>query len=399
MNKPFVFEKPAGFHDILPAEMQRKRALQERILSVMERWGYAQIETPMLEFFDTLGLLSKTEEGKLFKVLDPQGRTLILRPEMTTPIARVTASLLKKDPFPIRLMYAGNVFRTPGKEAGKSAEFTQMGAELIGEEGLFADVEEIALAIEAVKEAGVSSFRMAISHAKLLDAYLAESLSDVRLVEELKRALGEKNHVGYREKVEEGVGSEEKRHALLRILGWHGGLEVLQEAEQYMESEQTIAPIGELKEIYALLSQLGYGDSLVFDLTMRARQGYYTGIFFEGFAEGVASSILNGGRYDHLLKEFGREAPATGFAIKVNRLMEIASPSFAPRKKLLLLYLPEQVEETFCYAAEKRKEEANLSLHCLGSEVEAPPHLLREWEEDYDQILLMTSEGVRVLAG
>lgn len=396
MNKPFVFEKPTGFHDILPSELGRKRALEERILALMERWGYERIETPTLEFFDTLGQMSKTEEEKLFKVLDSQGRTLILRPEMTTPIARVTASLLKNEPFPIRLMYLGNVFRTPGKEAGKSAEFTQMGAELIGEEGLVADVEEIALAIEAVLEAGVKNFRIAISHARFIDAYLSGYLSDPLLIEELKADLLERNHVGYREKAESRTDSVEIREALLRLLRWHGE-EALEDARRFSVSPVTDHLIGELKGIYALLSKLGYREHLIFDLTMRAKQGYYTGIFFEGFAEGVASSILNGGRYDHLIAEFGREAPATGFAIKVDRLLEIAPIPSHRKEKLLLLYPPEEVEEAFRYAERERKKGVIVSLHSIREEAEgeATRVLLDRWKKNYDRILYLTKAGIK----
>ncbi|MBE3553707.1 MAG: ATP phosphoribosyltransferase regulatory subunit, partial [Thermicanus sp.] len=374
-------------------------------------------ETPTVEFFDTLGVLSKTEEGKLFKLLDRQGRTLVLRPEMTTPIARVVASLLYSHPFPIRLMYLGNVFRSPSREAGKSAEFTQMGAELIGEKGLFADAEQMALAIAAVKEAGVKEFRIAMSHARFLDAYFSVWAGDDSLVSALKTALKEKNHVGFREKVKASSLSGAAKEALYRILRWHGGVEVLEEARLFSPSPEMEKCVGEMEEVYRLLMKLGFAEWLTFDLTMMAKQDYYTGLFFEGFAEGVASSVLNGGRYDHLTAEFGREAPATGFAIKVDRLLEAAHFPIERKKKSLLLYPPEQMEEAFQWAMERRAQGEIVAIHCLSqgneefAEEGAPPFqgidwsrqgeelmgAFRTWEEEFEEILFIDSSGVRRL--
>ena len=111
MSKPKVFEKPIGVKDYLPLAVSRLRRIERQALDCMKRWGYEQIMTPTMEYYDTVGVASSTSDQKLFKLLNNRGTTLVLRSDMTAPIARVVASLLKEEPFPLRLSYHSSVFR------------------------------------------------------------------------------------------------------------------------------------------------------------------------------------------------------------------------------------------------------------------------------------------------
>ncbi|HSH26136.1 MAG TPA: ATP phosphoribosyltransferase regulatory subunit, partial [Massilibacterium sp.] len=111
MTKPFMFEKPIGMRDTLPSLYEAKKQVREKMHEEIYRWGYQFLETPTLEFYDTVGSSSATLDQQLFKLLDQQGHTLVLRPDMTAPIARVAASRLKDVTYPLRLAYDSHLFR------------------------------------------------------------------------------------------------------------------------------------------------------------------------------------------------------------------------------------------------------------------------------------------------
>ncbi|MGZ4032997.1 MAG: ATP phosphoribosyltransferase regulatory subunit, partial [Tumebacillaceae bacterium] len=142
MNKPILFEKPRGVRDVLPPLAARKREVEKSIAKVFSRWGYEEIVTPTFEYADTfLNGAFRSDEDNMFKFIERSGRTVVLRPDMTAPIARVVSSLLKEQPLPIRLSYDASIFRTQDSTAGRDAEFTQAGVELIGDATPDADAE------------------------------------------------------------------------------------------------------------------------------------------------------------------------------------------------------------------------------------------------------------------
>lgn len=136
MSKPKGFEKPAGVRDYLPRAVKKLRKIEHDVLHCMSRWGYQQMITPTLEYYDTVGVASSTSDQKLYKLLNNRGQALVLRSEMTAPVARVVSSLLKDEPLPLRLSYHANVFRAIEEEAGREAEFFQTGVELVGDDSL-----------------------------------------------------------------------------------------------------------------------------------------------------------------------------------------------------------------------------------------------------------------------
>ncbi|MEX2104211.1 MAG: ATP phosphoribosyltransferase regulatory subunit, partial [Bacilli bacterium] len=189
MAKPRVFEKPLGMRDLLPETVLYKRQLEHSIQQCLRRWGYEEIVTPTLEYYDTIGEASLIEEDKLFKLLDRGGNTLVLRPDMTAPIARVISSILRNEPLPLRLSYHGNVFRAQEKEAGRHAEFFQSGVELIGDGSAEADAEIVALAVDCLRQAGVKDFRIALGSMAYVDRLFAEVISNKEDEDQLKQYL------------------------------------------------------------------------------------------------------------------------------------------------------------------------------------------------------------------
>ncbi|QAY67336.1 ATP phosphoribosyltransferase regulatory subunit [Paenibacillus protaetiae] len=326
MAKPKVFEKPTGLKDYLPDAVAKLRQIERDVLSCMSGWGYEQMITPTLEYYDTVGVASSTSDAKLFKLLNHRGQTLVLRSDMTAPIARVVSSLLKATDFPLRLSYHANIFRAFEEEAGRDAEFFQTGVELVGDPSPEADAEIVALAVASLKAAGVSRFKIAIGHVGFLKGLLDETLPDQEEEQsQLKACLLGRDYVGYREQLRQLSLEEHVRQELEYILRLRGGQEICEQAMKLSSNESAQASIRHLCEVWDALVEYGVSEHVLIDLTMIGDFSYYTGMTFEGYASDHGFPVASGGRYDNLLSQFGRPAPATGFAMKTNRILELLS--------------------------------------------------------------------------
>ncbi len=355
VSKPKGFEKPTGVKDYLPGAAARLRRIESSVLECMEKWGYSQIITPTLEFYDTVGVASSTEDKKMFKLLDQNGRTLVLRPDITAPIARVVASLMKEEVLPVRLSYHANVFRAFEEEAGRESEFFQTGAELVGDPSPEADAEVIALAIASLQAAGVDSFKMALGHTGFLNGLFHETLRDGEEKQKvLKECLLNRDYVGYRQQLKSfglAPAVEKELEAILRL---RGGEEICEQASGITENPLARESIDHLCRVYEVLKAYGVSEHVLIDLTMIGDFSYYTGMTFEGYAANLGFPVVSGGRYDNLLRQFGREAPATGFALKTTRILEAVRELPEETRRLLVLYSEERRREGLAKAAELR---------------------------------------------
>ncbi|PYI51301.1 ATP phosphoribosyltransferase regulatory subunit [Paenibacillus flagellatus] len=375
MSKPKVFEKPTGVKDYLPDTVAKLRRIETNVLECMRKWGYRQIITPTLEYYDTVGMASSTSDRKLFKLLDKKGTTVVLRSDMTAPIARVVASLLKEQPFPLRLSYHSNVFRAFEDEAGREAEFFQTGVELVGDPTADADAEVVALAIACLKAAGIGQFKIALGHVGFLNGLFQEALPDRPDAQSaLKDRLLQRDHVGYRELLRRTELDATVRAELEGILRLRGGQEICEQARALSNDRMAQEAIRHLCEVWDVLQAYGVSEHVLIDLTMIGDFTYYTGMTFEGYAADLGFPVCNGGRYDNLLQQFDRPAAATGFALKTNRIMEVTAQEEADRRpyRVLVLYAPVKVKEALDCARELRlRDDAMVETARLAGQREA----------------------------
>ncbi|MFD2671012.1 ATP phosphoribosyltransferase regulatory subunit [Marinicrinis sediminis] len=393
MTKPKMFEKPTGVKDYLPEAAAKLKAIEERVLSCMQSWGYRQIKTPALEYYDTVGVASTTSDPKLFKLLDKRGTTMVLRSDLTAPIARVVSSLLKEEVMPIRLSYHENVFRSIEEEAGRQAEFFQTGVELIGDGSAEADGEMIALAVASLKAAGVDSFKIALGHVGFLQGLFRETLADEgEAQQQLKACLLSRDHVGYRETLHQlGLPTEAKRE-LEGVLRLRGGEEICEQARELTNDPQAQQSIDHLCALWSVLEDYGVDSYVLIDLTMIGDFSYYSGMTFEGYASDLGFPVCSGGRYDNLLTQFGRSAPATGFALKTNRILEVADTEEKQPKRVLVVYESSQRKQAFSYARELREQqgwsvETQLVQTVKDASWEEDEHGLTYEGRPYDEII------------
>ncbi len=312
---------PRGLRDMLPAEVEERRAIENDLCSVFESWGYREIVTPTFEYFDTLAIeAGNTIESEIFRFFDVDGSLLGLRPEMTTPIARVISRQETPSGAIDRLYYAANVFRQEPPQRGQMREFSQVGLELIGAGGPVADGEVIMLLIEALLKSGLKDFRLAVGRADFLTASLRDLGLPLELIERVQRLLTEKDLVEAKREIAASSIPLAAKDDVLELLFLKGDISALSRAERFAKGEASKRILRELKSLAEMISLCGLKDYVTFDFGMVKDFGYYTGIVFEVYCPSLGFPIGSGGRYDNLISEFYSSRPACGFALGLDRL-------------------------------------------------------------------------------
>jgi ATP phosphoribosyltransferase regulatory subunit len=351
MSRLFMFEKPLGMRDTLPELYEKKDGVRTYMSDTMKLWGYQFIETPTLEYYETVGAASAIADQQLFKLLDKEGHTLVLRPDMTAPIARVAASKLLEEDLPVRLAYSANVFRAQQREGGRPAEFEQIGVECLNEDTVSCDGEVIALLISSLKKAGLPQFQVSVGHVGFAQELFVQILGTNGRANALRKFLFEKNYVGYREHVNSLQLSSIDKQRLLKLLQLRGGEDVIGQALDIIENDKGKEAIVELKELWDVIKDYGVEDYVKFDFTIVSHMSYYSGILFEAYAGNVGFPIGNGGRYS-LIEKFGKKASATGFAVRVDMLLEALGGGPLENTTHCIFFSQERRKEAFQLARE-----------------------------------------------
>ncbi|MFC4737023.1 ATP phosphoribosyltransferase regulatory subunit [Bacillus daqingensis] len=357
MTKLFMFEKPQGMRDTLPELYQLKQQIKRGVTQEVTQWGYEFVETPAVEFNETVGSASAILDRQLFKLLDQEGNTLVLRPDMTAPIARIAASTMKTAERPLRLTYDAPVFRAQQYEGGRPAEFEQAGVELIGDDSVSADAEVISLMVSSMKAAGLPTYQVAVGHVGFVNALLKEVLGNEERASEFRRYLYEKNYVGFRKAVEQLPLSSLDKRRLLELLRLKGDASIIERARSITESRAGQKALDQLESLLDVLADFDVEDCLILDLNLVMHMSYYTGVVFEAYSEGLGYPLGGGGRYDQLLGRFHHEEPATGFGLRVDRMTEaLGQAKQSVKKDVCVIYSRERRKEAFAEAQRLRSE-------------------------------------------
>jgi len=326
---------PKGLNDLLPEEVLKKGFLENKISQVFKEWGYQEIITPTFEFYDMLargaGSIMKKEMIKFF---DREGNIIALRPEMTTPLARVSSTKMQQEPKPLRFYYMGNVFRYDDFKVGGQREFCQAGVELIGINNSKSDAEVIALAIECLKNSGLKKFFIDIGHINFFNGVMQSIKVEEERKQEIKKAILNKDFVLLEKILSFSNIKDKEKEFILKMPTLRGREEVLEEAEKMINNKLSLFALKEIKEVYNLLRDYGLEEYILIDLGIIRDFDYYTGIIFEGYTDYWGFPVCGGGRYDNLCSKFSRDLPSTGFAIGLERLSIILEKENADSLKL-----------------------------------------------------------------
>ena len=328
---PRKFATTPGTRDVLPPESTRLLDVQARIRERFRLFGYGEVLTPALEYSEVI------EEPRLrdasFKLFDPDNQMLLLRPEMTTPIARLVAQRLKNFPPPHKLSYVLPVYRRASVGRGQSAELYQAGVEVVGSPSPQEDAATIALLVDVLNTLGIEApedFAVVLGQSAFYTAYLRHAVPEA--ASDLLAALAAKDLVGVDtlaanlpDRVAAGV------RGIPRLVGPAADGAVLEEAAKPAGGvPEAMAALENLREILRHLDAHGCLGAVILDLGLIGRHDYYTGAVFEAYSPRLGFTVANGGRYDNLLKRFGQELPATGFAIYLERLLSVLPEEDVP---------------------------------------------------------------------
>lgn len=366
MNKQLL-HTPEGVRDIYGSEYARKLAVEDFIHKQLNLYGYQDIQTPTFEFFDVFSReIGTTPSKELYKFFDKEGNTLVLRPDFTPSMARCAAKYFMDENVPIRFCYAGNTFTNTSSLQGKLKEVTQMGAELINDGSVEADAELIAMVVEALLGAGLKEFQVSVGDVEYFKGICEQAGLDEQTENELREFISGKNIFGAEELLAGSGVAESYCKMLLKITDYFGQAEVLKEAGELVYNTRSLHAVERLKKLYQVLCRYGVEKYVSFDLGMLSKYNYYTGVIFKVYTYGVGEPIVKGGRYDHLLGYFGKEAPAIGFVVVIDDLMSALERQKAGIKVeediLYLTYNADNYESRLSEARGLRKNGRKVAL-------------------------------------
>lgn len=359
-----LLHTPEGVRDIYGDECRRKLHVEETLKKVFERYGFQHIQTPMFEFFDIFNKERGTVPSKdMYKFFDRENNTLVLRPDITPSIARCAAKYFKEEEFPIRLCYLGNTFINNSSYQGKLKEVTQIGCELINDDTSDADAEMMALVIECLLETGLKDFQIDAGHADFLAGLFEEAELDDEEVKQLKGLIASKNIFGVEEFVSTKNMSADLKELFLKLPDLFGTMDVISYAQTRVGNERSRKALERMEKVYHILEVYGYSKYISFDLGMVSKYAYYTGMIFYAYTYGTGEAVASGGRYNHLMEQFGKEAPAIGLAILVDPLMMALSRQGIDTREdfihTMVLY-PQENRETAIHLANFYRRQGTL---------------------------------------
>ena len=315
---------PEGTRDLLFDECIAKRIIEERIRKIFTDYGYSEVVTPGLEFYDVFnGKVRYFPQETMYKLVDGKNRMMVLRPDSTMPIARLVATRLREEPLPLKLFYNQSIFMVNPKNSGRDDEFAQSGIEILGGNRKAADYEALVIAVQALSacdDNGSDSFRLEIGESSIFRLLIAQLDVDDEKSELIQSLIETKNYPALNDALSSFDGAA--ADALRALPTLFGGAEVFEQAEKYMNTAELKEKLSSLREIYDGLKAAGI-DEIKVDLGLVHKRNYYTGIIFRGYVEGYGLPVLSGGRYDTLIGDFGRSVPAVGFAVNVEAAAKV----------------------------------------------------------------------------
>lgn len=321
---------PRGFRDVLPTEAAWRRSTSDAVCRQFELWGYEPIETPAVELaavldearsLDNTAAQFTTSAEAPFRFFDSDSNLVVLRPDVTIPVARLTATRLADRPGPFRFYYREPVFTERASTYGQERQFTQLGIEFIGRGGYIADAEVLCVCMEALSAAGVRDYTVAIGTVGVLNALVGAACDDAIWRDRVLRAFHKSDMVAVDALSREDGVKPAYGDAIAKLARLRGGAEAFEACRALCEPLGCVDGLDDLERTYELVIANTDAGKLIVDFSIVSSFDYYTGLVFKAYAPQVPASLVSGGRYDTTLAAFGRNEPAAGFAIGLERVL------------------------------------------------------------------------------
>lgn len=348
---------PEFIADVLPSEARKMENLRRKILDEFRSYGYELVIPPMLEYLESLLTgVGQDTEIYTFKLIDQlSGRTMGVRADMTTQVARIDAHLLNRNTV-TRLCYAGSILHTRPSGLQATREPLQIGAEIFGYSGIEADAEIQSLALASLDSAGLTGICLDLSHVGVLKALVVSDPLAQIFEAQLFDLLETKDMPGLIE-LTKGF-HEETRAALLALPDMYGDIGILSEARKVLpETEGIVRALSELE----YLAGQAECDRVTIDLADMHGYHYHSGVMFAAYVPGLPNAIARGGRYDHVAEAFGRSRPATGFSMDLRELARVLPAA----EKCHVILAPWNNDPTLCQKIRELRKSGEVVVYEL----------------------------------
>lgn len=305
-------------------EARLRRTIEDTAMSVFAAWSYEEVITPSVDYYDLFEQgMGQSEAQRGFRFTDNDGRLLALRPDVTSSVARMAATLLSERARPLRFCYAAPVFRQqPQSHAEWRRENTQLGCELIGVGGHAADLEVLRLATEILSRLDLdSSYCITINNVEIFNGVAAYLDLAAEAREELRRLIDTRETAELQRFLQHHANDEGR--AFLQPTLLTGKQNVIHAARKVITNPRSIAALDSLDELWTAIESHGLAEHFEIDLSDVSSLDYYTGLSLKVFVHGAGTSVGRGGRYDGLTGNFGRAEPAVGFVLNLDALTEV----------------------------------------------------------------------------
>jgi len=353
--KPNPTAIPQGTRTYLFEEAAHKRFLEQALHAVFRSRGFQEIVTPPFEYYESAIIgLSQDERNRIIRFTETDsGRIIVLRADITSQVARSAATHLSRRPLPLRLCYTGAVFRRARTGKGEQYMVSQSGLEIVGHAGVEADIEVLLSLVSALGSVRLNEYSISLGHAGFLGSFF-DRFDDADR-QSIRKALGKKEKPAIKAILDKAGIPPDEADRFMALTELYGGEEVFAKAEAVCMNDESRRALENLKAIYRSLCEAGLEDKVSIDLAETRGFGYYTGVNVELFSESGAT-LGTGGRYDNLVKRFGPDLPAVGFAFDIDNMIEavrkIEEPPVWHGSDILLVGTKDDAPQT----AEKLRE-------------------------------------------
>lgn len=313
----------------------RREQLMGRLRSLYESLGYTRFSMRRFEEY-ALYLENKSflKSESVLTFTNPDGKLMALKPDVTLSIVKHAR---KEREGVEKVYYKESVYRL-APTAREFVEIDQMGVESLGAIDSYAVSEVLRLAIESLRAVG-REYVLDVSHMGFASGLMEAAGLTPEQKERLFTLIRQKNAHELALAIAEEKIAPFYADRIAKLAGLSGAFpETLVRAEQLAVSDEMEQALGELRALYALLTAVGLADCLQLDFSMLNDLSYYNGIVFQGYVQGSPRVVLSGGRYDLLMRRFGKEGDAIGFAIYLDELTRVLSDHNAWDADVLALY-------------------------------------------------------------
>ncbi len=331
-----IIKLPFGLRDILPPETKERNKIKEIIGSEFKLWGYGEVNTPVVEYTRNISIgAGKDWKDKLINFFDVDGSPVSLRSDMTIPIARLTGMRIKKEQLPVRFCYFADSFRQSGTQKGISRVYNQAGLELIGSSNTMADSEILVILVSILSKLKLNDYTIGLGNVEFIDGLCDWFGLDMKEKESVRKKIIKKDFVT----LESFLGKKDKGKAeiFIKLMQPEGNVSKISGLVSEIGDNRVTKSFNYIRELYNTVKDYGYGGNIVIDFSIIRDFDYYTGVLFEVYCMGVKNIIGSGGRYDGLIKKFGKDVPATGFALDIDLVHRAVGGPDEKRKLKVLL--------------------------------------------------------------